>query len=70
MVAASRPGPVRRLLPRLRNYSSGYALWQVWIPFDPSLIGQRFFVQAAVLRAGSNPAGVVLSAGLANTLGM
>ncbi|MEM7203482.1 MAG: kelch repeat-containing protein [Planctomycetota bacterium] len=47
----------------------GVASWSLTLPADPSVVGETLALQAALVDPLANPAGVVMSEGLAATLG-
>jgi hypothetical protein len=47
----------------------GMIRYPITLPFAPALVGQRFFVQGAVVDPGANPLGLVVSRGITATIG-
>ncbi len=48
---------------------TGSATWPMPIPAEGALLGLAFYQQMAIVEPGANPAGVILSDGIANVIG-
>ena len=49
--------------------AGGEALWSLTLPPSPDLAGTPFFAQAIVFDPAANPKGLVVSNGIAGTVG-